>query len=98
MILISTSEVIAEIIPELWYEIDPDLPLDDELPRDLRLRLGKLIFKTFRLVTTEEDFSAHWMLRLKADHALRQLMDMNWVNIEVIDVDGTFLLKIEDDE
>ena len=97
MILIDTSDTLVDLLPEVYAHLEPDTPLDLELPLAVRSFLKTLLLRAFRQALTPEPIpDLRWVLVLKADPALQCLTFMRWSDVEVIDIHGTFLLTIEE--
>jgi len=97
MILIGISEVIAELLPEVCHSIDPDIPPSSDLPLEVRKYLRALLMRAFHRALSEEfAFDMRWVLQVKQDGLLTQLSDRRWIDVEVMDTDGTFILTFED--
>ncbi len=93
MILINTSDVLAQLLPEVHYSLDPDLPPDHELSFIARRYLKALLLRAFRQVLTEEHtFELTWVLKLKQDPCLCELSHRPWLDVDVLDTDGTYLI------
>lgn len=110
-VIIHESEVLAQLIPEIHYSLDPDAPLDMDLQAPPCRRhpkaqtmfndyLSQLIMRAFyyqeRVNLDRQDFNPEWLCQLRNDPVLIQLAVVRWVDILVIDSDGTFILTTED--
>lgn len=99
MRIINISTTIAELLPEVFYAIDPDVPLDSvELPRALRLYIVNLIEAAFFRRQMEELVEQEWLNKIRNDPSFRVICNpmVHWVSIDVIDTEGTFVLIIEE--
>ncbi len=97
MILINTSDTIAELLPEVSYALDPDTPCYGELPETVRQCFRALIMRAFFHVLTEEFLhDPTWLTRLRRDRFLSSLSDRVWIDIDVVDTDGTYILTFEE--
>jgi len=98
MILINTSEVLADLLPEVCYSLDPDTPLfDDELPQAVRQYVKDLILHAFfHTVNRDAMHRGEWVMRLRQDRFLSAVSDRRWVDVDVVDATGTFVLLIEE--
>lgn len=97
MIVINTSEVLADLLPEVCYSLDPDLPPDEELPAAVRRYVRDLILHAF-FIALREDLKHHgeWLARIRQDRSFSTLSHRRWVDVEVVDTEGTFVLLIEE--
>ncbi|MNP89031.1 hypothetical protein D3C85_14270 [compost metagenome] len=99
MRIISASTTIAELLPEVFYALDPDVPLDTmELPRSLRRYISNLIMAAFFFRGMEENAEQEWVNKIRNDPAFRIVYGAKyaWVDLDVIDTEGTFILIIEE--
>jgi len=97
MILINTSEALADLLPEVLHVHDPDTPCIGELPLAVRRCVRDLILRAFfHTLSDEYYFDKDWLTRIRRDRALSMLSDRTWVDVEVVDTDGTFILIIEE--
>ena len=98
MILINTSEILADLLPEVCYSLDPDTPLyDDELPQAVRHYVKDLILHAFfHTVKRDTFYHGEWVTRLRQDRFLSAVSDRRWVDVDVVDATGTFVLLIEE--
>lgn len=99
MIVISTSDALAELLPEVCYSLDPDMPHDDELPATVRRYVKDLILHAF-YHALRDDLRQHadWLARIRQDQFLSAVSHRRWVDIEVVDTDGTLVLIFEEHE
>lgn len=97
MIVINTSEVLADLLPEVCYSLDPDMPFDDVLPATVRRYVRDLILHAF-FHALREDLRHHgeWLARIRQDRFLSAVSHRRWVDVEVVDTEGTFVLIIEE--
>lgn len=97
MIVIATSETLADLLPEICYVIDPDLPYSDDLPQLVRSFVRRLILHAF-YVAIREDLQHHveWLSRIRHDSTLAGLIQSRSFDVEVVDADGTYTLLLED--
>lgn len=97
MIVINTSEVLADLLPEVRYSLDPDMPHDDELPAAVRRYVRDLILHAF-FIALREDLRQHgeWLARIRQDRSFSSVSHRQWVDVEVVDTEGTFVLLIEE--
>jgi len=97
MILINTSEVIASLLPEVYHTLDPDTPCTGDLTLTVQRYIKHLILQAFfHRVVGEFYFEEEWLVRLRRDRSLIHLSDRNWIDVEVVDQDGTYILIIEE--
>lgn len=97
MIVINTSEVLADLLPEVCYSIDPDVPLDDELPVRIRRYMKDLILHAFFHVLKDDlRHQGEWLARIRQDRFLSAVSHHRWVDVEVVDTEGTLVLIIEE--
>lgn len=110
-VIIHESPVLAQLIPEIHYSRDPDAPLDMDLQampcrRHSRKQslfndyLGQLILRAFyyhdQATPDRLHYDPEWLTQLRKDPVLIQLAVVQWVDILVLDADGTFILTTED--
>lgn len=97
MIVINTSDILAEILPEVWYTLDPDLPHEHEIPPIIARYLKDLLYRAF-LKSVRDDlfYNEEWLFRLRQDRLLKSLATFKWLDAKVIDHDGTIVLMIEE--
>lgn len=97
MIVINTSEVLADLLPEVRYSLDPDMPHDDELPAAVRRYVRGLILHAF-FIALRDDLRHHreWLARIRQDRSFNSVSDLQWIDVEVVDTEGTFVLIIEE--
>ncbi|MNO19216.1 hypothetical protein D3C76_89440 [compost metagenome] len=99
MIIINTSEVLADLIPEVCHSLDPDAPFYDELPLDVRKYFRALIMQAFFMAVQKDLHCDHdWLARIRRDRALMAVSNRRWVDVDLMDTDGTFVLLIEECE
>lgn len=97
MIVINTSDILAEILPEVWYTLDPDLPQEHEIPPIIARYLKDLLYRAFLKTVSEDLFhNEDWLTRLRQDQLLRSLAAFKWLDVKVIDHDGTIAMMIEE--
>jgi hypothetical protein len=98
MIIINTSPVIAELLPEIYFAFDPDLPyLEMDLPRMMRKHMRDLIMHAFyHAITTDQFYENEWLTLLRSDRFLDSFSDKRWIDIEVIDTEGNYILIFEE--
>lgn len=97
MIVINTSDILAEILPEVWYTLDPDLPHEHEIPPIIARYLKDLVFRAFLKSVGEDLFhNEDWLIRLRQDRLLKSLAAFKWIDVRVIDHDGTIVLMLEE--
>jgi hypothetical protein len=97
MIVINTSDAIADLLPEVYYALDPDTPCIGELPATVRQCVRALIMRAFFHVLTEEFLhDPDWLARLRRDRFLSSLADRVWIDVDVVDTDGTYILTFEE--
>lgn len=93
MIQIHSSETIAQLLPELYSQLDPDSPMDTELSVAVSRFIRMLLLRTFRQLLVEDPvIELRWVLVLKKDPLLQVLKDTAWDDIEVLDSQGTFII------
>ena len=99
MRIISISAAVAELLPEVLYAIDPDVPLDSvELPRALRRYISNLNMAAFFRRQMEEFVEQEWLNKIRNDPSFLAMCNprFGWVDLDVIDTEGTFVLIIEE--
>lgn len=98
MILINTSSVLAEILPELMFEYDPDLPFQEAaFTQAMMDRLNDLFMKAFyQKVQTPHVFDRVILDRLRTDKFLLEFSTRRWTTVKVVDTDGTYILIFEE--
>lgn len=97
MIIINHSAIIAELLPEITHSLDPDTPVEDTLPLEAKKFFKALLMRAFHLSLSDEYmFDLRWVLRIRQDVHLSHLSDRIWLDIEVMDTEGTYLLIFED--
>ncbi len=97
MILINTSEVLADLLPEVCYSLDPDTPFYDELTLEVRRYVKGLILHAFYHAIREDlKIHAEWLARIRQDQFLSSLSSRRWIDVEIVDTEGTFVLIIEE--
>lgn len=97
MIIINHSAIIAELLPEITYSLDPDVPVEDELSLEAKKFIKALLMRAFhRCLSEEYSFDMRWLLRIRQDVHLSHLSDRVWLDVEVMDTEGTYLLIFED--
>lgn len=99
MRIISTSAAIAELLPEVFYALDPDVPLDnEELPRSLRRYINNLIMAAFFYRSVDDIFDNDWLTKIRRDPSFLMVSRFRWVELDVIDTEGTYILIIEENQ
>lgn len=99
MRIISTSAAIAELLPEVFYALDPDAPLDtEELPRSLRRYINNLIMAAFFYRSVDDIFDSDWLTKIRRDPSFLMVSRFRWVELDVIDTEGTYILIIEENQ
>ncbi|MNB61007.1 hypothetical protein D3C87_967140 [compost metagenome] len=99
MIVINTSATLADLLPEVRYSLDPDLPDDEELPAAIRRYMRDLILHAFFYAIREDlKHQVEWLSRIRQDRSLSAISHRRWVDVEVVDTEGTFVLLIEEQE
>lgn len=98
MRIINTSAAIADLLPEVCYALDPDgcFDLEFTLPIDVRRYIKNLIMAAFSLKQMEEVENLEWLLRIRTDPSFVMVSGFRWVDLDVIDAEGTFVLIIEE--
>lgn len=93
--IIQESQILAEIIPEIHYYMDTDTPMSDEILATVERYVSKLVLRAFHHLVEEGSYIAlepEWMNRLRKDPALLELSILTWVEVQVLDTDGTFII------
>jgi len=97
MILINTSEELAALLPEVYYALDPDTPFAGEVPVTVRRCVRDLLLRAFFHALTEEYlYDGEWLTRIRRDRFLSSLAGRTWIDVEVVDTDGTYILTLEE--
>jgi hypothetical protein len=96
--IIQESPTLAALIPEVHYYIEADTPLDFDLGTSVGRYLAQLVRMAFYRVLVD-DVHVHdpdWITRLRADPALIALAVLNWKEVHVLDVEGTFIILTQE--
>jgi hypothetical protein len=98
MIVINTSQVIAELLPEVYFAFDPDVPFEEtDLPRMMRRHLRDMIMHAFyHVLNNDQYYDNDWLVLLRTDRFLSNVQEKRWIDIEVIDTEGTYILIFEE--
>jgi hypothetical protein len=98
-VILQESQSLAELIPEIHCYVDADTPLTSDLTEQLSRYIGKLVLKAFFGLHGETiEFDPEWLRRLRNDPALIQLSVVTWVEVYVVDTDGTFIITTKESE
>lgn len=94
-VIIQESSILAELIPEVHYYLDSDSPHSDELLSSVSKYLSRLVRRAFHQLS-EEAGCMHcepdWLRRLRNDPTLIELSILTWVEVQVLDAEGTFII------
>lgn len=98
MIIINTSEVISDLLPEVCHAFDPDLPyFEVGLSRMIQQHFRDMIMHAFyQSLCPDQYYDSDWLARLKTDRFLSALDEKRWIDIQIVDIDGTYVLIFEE--
>lgn len=94
-VIIQESRILADLIPEVHYYMDSDSPVTDELLSCVSLYLSKLVRRAFHQLSEEAGCAGlepDWLRRLRSDPTLIELSILTWVEVQVLDSEGTFII------
>lgn len=97
MIIINNSSTLAELLPEIHHTYDPDLPIVADIPVRFRTYLRDILMLAFYFNSRQErHYENHWLEQLRQDQFLMAFSEKRWIDIDVVDVDGTYILIFEE--
>lgn len=98
MRIINTSATLAELLPEVCTVLDPDGYYDLEvvIPLDVRRYIKNLILAAFWKKQMEDVLNQEWLAMIRKDQFFRAVEDFRWIDLDVIDTEGTYVLIIEE--
>ncbi|MCY1278093.1 hypothetical protein D9M68_20070 [compost metagenome] len=98
MIVINTSQAIAELLPEVYFAFDPDVPfMEMDLSKMMRKHMRDMIMHAFyHALNNDQFYENEWLVMLRRDRFLDSFSDKRWIDIEVIDTEGTYILIFEE--
>lgn len=94
-VIIQESRILADLIPEVHYYMDSDSPSTDELLACVSLYLSKLVRRAFHQLADDTSLmhcEPDWLRRLRGDPTLIELSILTWVEVQVLDSEGTFII------
>lgn len=96
--IINTSVVIADLLPEVCHSFDPDMPymevgLSDMVRKHLR---DMVLHAFFHRLSPDQCYASDWLQRLRTDRFLNEVATKRWVDIEIVDTEGTYVIIFED--
>lgn len=97
--IIQESRILADLIPEVHYYMDSDTPSSDELLSSVSKYLSKLVRQAFHQLGKEASCmhcEPDWLRRLRNDPTLIELSILTWVEVQVLDHEGTFIIVTQE--
>lgn len=94
-VIIQESRILADLIPEVHYYMDSDSPISDELLSCVSMYLSKLVRRAFHQLDVDASCmhcEPDWLRRLRGDPTLIELSILTWVEVQVLDSEGTFII------
>jgi hypothetical protein len=98
MIIIHHLPWVEELLVEIAYHLDPDNPVESDIPsEEIKRYIRNLILSAVGKVVPDSEFiNEEHLMRVISDSSTSVLKGLIVCDVEMIDVEGSFVLFIED--